>query len=211
MGSQFLAFLGIAVLVIVTPGQDIALVIRNTLAGGRRSGIFTAFGVVVGQATWTLAAAAGVVALLLASERAFQAVRFAGAVYLMFLGAQALRAALRMDGAAHAVIGRRAGRALSSAIAFRQGVISNLGNPKVAVFFTSLLPQFTPADRASFLPMLMLGFVFASLTLVWLTSYAFVVAKTGDWLRRPEIRRLVEGLTGAVLVGLGLRLAVERR
>ena len=93
MGGELLAFLGISALVIVTPGQDTALTIRNTLAGGRRAGSFTALGVSTGQAVWTLAASAGVAALLVASEPAFIALKLAGAAYLVFLGAQALVAA----------------------------------------------------------------------------------------------------------------------
>jgi len=196
-----LAFLGVSALVIVTPGQDTALTIRNTLAGGRRAGVFTAIGVSAGQAIWALAAAVGIAALLRASELAFLAVRVAGGIYLVYLGAQALRSAFK-GGTVPA--GRQPrGRRLAP---LRQGVISNLGNPKMAVFFTSLLPQF----GASFPALLALGLVFCSLTLVWLTGYAVAVTKAGDVLRRTRVRRAVDGLTGAVLVGLGLRLATER-
>jgi threonine/homoserine/homoserine lactone efflux protein len=90
-------------------------------------------------------------------------------------------------------------------------LFSNLGNPKMAVFFTSLLRQFTPGGRASFAALCLLGAVFALLTLVWLTAYAFAVARAGDWLRRPSIRRALEGIMGAVLVALGLRLAAAQR
>src|ERR671933_607708 len=124
------AFFGVAALVIVTPGQDTALTIRNALAGGRRSGVATAFGGTVGQATWTLAAAAGIAALLQASEPVFVALKLFGAAYLVFLGAQTLRAALRhRPHTTHLRPGRP-----SAGGAFRQGVVSNLGNPKMAVF-----------------------------------------------------------------------------
>src|SRR2546423_4181894 len=95
MAVNLAAFLGVSAVVIVTPGQDTALTIRNTLAGGRRSGVFTAFGVATGQATWTLAAAAGIAALLRASEPLFVAVKLLGAAYLIFLGAQTLVGAIR--------------------------------------------------------------------------------------------------------------------
>ncbi len=198
--THLLAFLGISALVIVTPGQDTALTIRNSLAAGRRGGVLTAVGVAGGQALWAISAAAGVTALLRASEPAFLALRLAGSVYLVYLGIQALRAALRR---AHPVDLAPQPRRVR---AFRQGVISNLGNPKMAVFFTSLLPQF----GSSFPALLALGVVFCAMTLVWLTGYAFVVAKAGDVLRRTHVRRVLDGLTGAVLVGLGLRLATER-
>jgi len=198
--THFVAFLGVSAIVIVTPGQDTALTIRNTLLGGRRSGIRTAVGVSGGQAVWALATSAGVAAVLKGSEPAFVAVKLAGAVYLVFLGLQTLMPALR-PGTSKPKTSPR-GRPL------RQGLVSNLGNPKMAIFFTSLLPQFTTSP--SFGSLLALGLVFCSLTLVWLTAYAFAVAKAGDFLRRSRARRALDALTGAVLVALGLRLAAER-
>lgn len=192
------------------PGPDTALTIRNTLLGGRAGGVFTAFGVVTGQAVWAIATSAGVAALLLASEPAFAAVKLVGAAYLIFLGTQAVLAAFR-SGGSDARIGARPRRELTPVAAYRQGVISNLGNPKMAAFFPSLLPQFAPGDEASFWALLLLGLLFCTMTLVWLTGYAFAVAKAGDFLRRPRIRRAIEGVTGAVLVALGLRLAMTQR
>jgi threonine/homoserine/homoserine lactone efflux protein len=208
--TNFLAFLGVSAVVIVMPGPDTALTIRNSLLGGRRAGAFTAAGVSTGQAVWTVAASAGIAALLAASEPAFTAVRLAGAAYLVFLGAQALLHALRGCDPRRQSWGVEPRRPLPGRIAYRQGVISNLGNPKMAVFFTSLLPQFTASGEASFLALLVLGLVFSLLTLAWLTAYAAAVAKAGDVLRRPLVRRLLEAVTGAVLVALGLRLATER-
>ena len=200
MINHFLAFLGVSIVVIVTPGQDTALTIRNTLLGGRRNGLLTAFGVSAGQATWALATSAGIAAVLQKSEPAFVAVKLAGAAYLVFLGVQTLVPALRSRGATPKEAPR--GRPL------RQGFVSNLGNPKMAIFFTSLLPQFTRGP--SFAALLILGLIFSAMTLAWLSAYAFVVAKAGDFLRRSRVRRALDGLTGAVLIALGLRLAAER-
>jgi threonine/homoserine/homoserine lactone efflux protein len=207
VSGSLAAFLGISAVVIVTPGQDTALTIRNTLFGGRRGGVFTAVGVSAGQACWTIAASAGIAALLSASEPAFLALRLVGAAYLVFLGLQALASALRRDGAHRLIAAPRNG--LTAALAFRQGLVSNLGNPKMAVFFTSLLPQFAGEGSGSFSVFLGLGLVFCTMTFVWLSAYAAVVARAGDFLRRPRIRRTIEGITGAVLVALGLRLAGE--
>jgi threonine/homoserine/homoserine lactone efflux protein len=196
--ASLLAFLGVSALLIVTPGQDTALTIRNTLAGGRRAGIRTASGVSSGQAIWALAAAAGLAAILQASEPAFLVLRLAGAAYLVYLGARALWSALR-GSAPHAAAARRGAP-------YRQGLLSNLGNPKMAVFFTSLLPQF----GHSFAALLGLGLVFCSMTLAWLCAYAVVIARAGDVLRRPRVRRVIDAVTGAVLVAFGARLAAER-
>ena len=207
--KELLAFLGVSALVIVTPGQDTALTIRSTLLGGRRAGVLTALGVSTGQAVWTIAASAGITALLLASEPAFLAVKIAGAVYLVFLGVQMLVQAARRRG--HVVDLARPGGQLSPAKAYTQGVVSNLGNPKMAVFFTSLLPQFAPEAGPRFAVFLALGLCFCALTAVWLTAYAFAVARAKAVFERPRIRRFVDGLTGAVLVALGLRLASSER
>jgi threonine/homoserine/homoserine lactone efflux protein len=204
--AELVAFLGVSALVIVTPGQDTALTIRNALLGGRRAGVFTAIGVSTGQFCWTIAASAGVAALLVASEPAFVALKLLGAAYLVYLGLQALRSAL-FGGPRHTEA-RPGGGTLAPVVALRQGVVSNLGNPKMAVFFTSLLPQF---GATSFGTLLALGVVFCLMTLTWLSAYAFAVAKAGDILRRPAVRRAVDAVVGVVLVAFGLRLATERR
>jgi threonine/homoserine/homoserine lactone efflux protein len=206
---DFAAFLGIAVLVIVMPGQDTALTIRNTLLGGRRAGLATAAGVTGGQAVWTVATAAGVAALLAASEPVFTAVKLAGAAYLVVIGLSALRAALRRRPADHVSPGSGRPR-LAATAGFRQGMLSNMGNPKMAVFFTSLLPQFAGDGGGSFAGLLALGLLFNLLTLLWLLGYAVAVARAGDVLRRPSVQRVVDGITGTVLVAFGIRLASER-
>jgi threonine/homoserine/homoserine lactone efflux protein len=205
------AFLGVAALVIVTPGPDTALTIRNTLLGGRRAGFGTALGVSLGQAAWALAASVGLAALVSASQPAFLALRLVGAAYLVYLGLQALLVAF---GRRAGELGRPSvagGRGLAPRAAFRQGILSNLANPKMAVFFTSLLPQFVAPGGPAFAAFLALGLLLSVMTLVWLSAYAIAVARAGDVLRRPRVRRTVEGVTGAALVALGLRLATERR
>jgi threonine/homoserine/homoserine lactone efflux protein len=197
--THVLAFLSVSAVVIVTPGQDTALTIRNTLLGGRRSGILTAAGVSTGQAIWALATSAGIAAVLRASAPAFEAVKLAGAAYLIWLGLQTI---FKRPGELRAVPPR-------AGTSFRQGVVSNLGNPKMAIFFTSLLPQFAP--HPAFGALLVLGLVFSAMTFTWLTGYAFAVAKAGDFLRRTRIRQALDRVTGGVLIALGLRLAAEHR
>ena len=211
LGINLVAFLGISILVIASPGQDTALTIRNTLVGGRGGGIATAFGVVSGLASWTVATSAGLAALLVASQPLFLAVRLAGAAYLVFLGLQALRAALLAKGEHRAPTGGGSTTRLRRVVAYRQGLLSNLSNPKIVVFFLSLLPQFVDRGQEPFGRLLLLGFIFCSITLAWLTLYAVVVARVGDFLRRDRVRRALEATTGLVLIGLGVRLATERR
>ncbi len=200
------SFFALSALLIVAPGPDMALVARNALRGGARSGILTSLGGATGLLIWTLASSVGVAALIRASEPAFLALKAVGAAYLVFLGVQALRAAWRpRPGAAPR---RTAARPRHS---YRQGLLSNLGNPKIAVFFTSFLPQFVPSGSSSFATLLALGLVFCVMTLAWLVSYSLVVAKAGDVLRRPRVQRVVEATAGVVLIGFGVKLATEHR
>ena len=209
MGALW-AFVGIATLVIVTPGPDTALTIRNALLGGRVAGVATAAGVALGLAVWTAAASAGLAALLVASEPAFVAVKLAGAAYLVLLGATTLVHALRGRRDHHADEDGGRERRLRPAIALRQGLLNDLGNPKIAVFFTTLLPQFAPAHGPAFVTLLAFGLLFCAMTFVWLCAYSVAVARAGDALRRPRIRRALDAVMGAALVALGVRVAAER-
>ena len=203
--TQALAFLAVAVVVIVTPGPDTALTIKSTLFGGRRAGVATALGVAGGQAVWALAASVGLAALIAASEPVFRGIQLVGAAYLVVLGLQALVSAIRSDGKTGGATPRRS----VPVSAFRQGMLSNLANPKMAVFFTSLLPQLA-GERPSFWLLLALGLALSALTCAWLCAYVAVVARVGELLVRPRVRRTLEVVTGAVLVALGLRTAVQR-
>ena len=190
-----IAFLAVAAVVIIAPGPDFALTVRNTVARGRHAGVLTGAGVVSSQLVWAIATAAGLAALLVASRPAFLALRIAGAAYLVYLGAQALRAAWRGT--------QRHDARPHGGSPYVQGLLSNLGNPKMAIFFTSLLPQF----GESFGVLLGHAALFSALTMAWLV----VVAYVGDVLRVPVVRRVVDAITGVVLIALGSRLAVERR
>ena len=199
--AELAGFLVVAAVVICTPGPDTALTIRNALLGGRAGGLTTALGVALGQAVWTFAAAAGLVAVLRASQPAFTALRLAGAAYLVFLGLQSLIAAVRRRSHEH----RHAPEATRGS-SLRQGLVSNLANPKMAVFFTSLLPQF----GTTFTTLLALGLLFSLLTGLWLAAYAVAAARARRLLARERFRRAVDTVTGLVLVALGLRVAGQR-
>ncbi len=199
--AELAGFIVVAAFVICTPGQDTALTIRNALAGGRRSGVATACGVAFGQALWTVAAAAGVVAVLQASQPAFTALRLAGAAYIVYLGLQSLVVAARRERPQQRAVARS-----TPGGSLRQGLVSNLANPKMVVFFTSLLPQFGDA----FPTLLGLGLLFSLLTAVWLAGYAVAAARARRLLARERVGRAFEAVTGVVLVALGLRVAAAR-
>jgi len=210
--GSYLAFLGVSLLVICTPGQDTALTVRNTLLGNRRTGVATAAGVSAGQATWTVATSAGLAVILAASAPLFLAIRLAGAAYLIYLGVRSLVGAMRnpspfVGGGREAREGPDPG-GMGNRTAFVQGFVSNLSNAKMVAFFISLLPPFA-GPHPSFVLLLALGFNFSLLTLVWLTGYSFAVDRMSGWLRRSSVRRALDGLLGAVLLALGLRVSSE--
>jgi threonine/homoserine/homoserine lactone efflux protein len=207
--NSFLIFLGISILVIVTPGPDTALTIRNIILGERVAGVATAFGVSTGQLIWAAATSIGLVALLLASEPVFQAVKMAGAVYLIYLGMKTLISAFSLKRVEPATETGSTRKQLRPLIAYGQGIINDLGNPKMAVFFASVLPQFAPQGQGMLSALVLLGLVFAALTFLWLSFYAYALSAAGAFLQQSRIRRTIEGFMGAVLVGLGIRIATE--
>jgi threonine/homoserine/homoserine lactone efflux protein len=198
--AQVLGFCGVAVVLAITPGPDMALVLRNSVRGGRGAAFRTVAGISVGLVGWGLASAFGVAAVLAASSAVFTALKVAGGVYLVYLGIQTFRALRRGER-----LEPETSRAPGSP--FRQGLVTNLLNPKLAVFFTTLLPQFISADDPYVAKALLLAVLFVLIGLVWLTFYAFVVDVVA---RSRRFRRTVEAISGVVLVALGLRLAVDR-
>lgn len=210
MDANITAFVGVSALLIVVPGPDTAIVTKNAFLHGRRTALGTALGVNAGLLMWTVATAFGLAALVRASAVAFTALKVAGALYLVWLGVQGLRDARRSPSGepAQALPPRRAVGGLGG---FRQGVTSDLANPKIAVFFTSLLPQFVTPGAPVLEPFLVLGCVFVLMGTIWLSGFALVASHASSVLRRPRVKRALDRLTGVVLIGLGLRLATERR
>lgn len=207
---HFWAFLGISVLLIVAPGPDTVLVTKNAVLHGRRAGLGTAFGVNAGLLTWTVGAAVGVAALIRESVIAFTVLKLVGGVYLIWLGLQAFRTAQRRS-SADAPSGGLQRADLGALSGFRQGLLSDLANPKIGVFFTGLLPQFVSTRGPVLGSFLLLGSIFVLITVVWLCGYAIVAAKAADLLSRRRVKAALDRMTGFVLIGLGVRLALERR
>jgi threonine/homoserine/homoserine lactone efflux protein len=199
-----LTFLGVAVLLFATPGQDTALTVRNTLIGGRRAGFSTVLGICAGQSIWVVSTGLGVGAIIVASEPAIDTLRVLGIGWLLLLGVRAILGAMRSRPGEDVALDDGTDREIRASAAFRQGLLSNLLNPKMVVFFTSLLPQFA----RSFTMLLGLGFVFNLMTLTWPGGYTFVVSRATRMLRRPPVRQAIEAATGIAQVALGARLAM---
>ena len=203
---NFGLFVTASILLIVTPGPDMMYVIARGVGQGRWAGLLSALGVCTGLLFHVFAAALGLSALLRTSLVAYSIVKYVGAAYLVYLGIRTL-----LDRGEQAKAETRP--ALGSGRIFLQGVLSNVLNPKVALFFLAFLPQFVPSTGDStFLPMLVLGFTFTGMGIVWLTGLACLSGSVGQWLTtNRRVRRAMQAISGIALVGLGVRIALARR
>lgn len=209
MDTSFLTFLGFSAVVIMTPGPDTVLTVRNSILGGRQGGILTALGVSVGQIIWSVATSLGIVALILMFEPIYQAIKFFGAAYLIYLGVQSIGSVF--SGNLVFGINQKSGSqtSLSSIKSFRQGIINNLANPKMAVFFASVLPQFAPTGHGMLSTLVFLGMVFSIFTFLWLTFYAMIIDRAGQFVYGSRIGQIINGSAGAALIMLGVKVATE--
>jgi len=206
--AEFLAFALVAAVVTVAPGADTLLVVRNSLRGGRRDGMLTAIGIGCGLYVHALLSAIGVSAILAHSAQAFLVLKIAGAAYLAWLGLQSLRAGIR--GAPAAVPENAPAAAMPAIRSFREGLLTNLLNPKVIVFYLALLPQFlTPGDPVLAKSLLLAAIHFAE-GLVWLSVVAWAVDRSRRLFLKPALRRWMDSVCGTILIGLGAKLALEQ-
>ncbi|PVZ10191.1 threonine/homoserine/homoserine lactone efflux protein [Actinomycetospora cinnamomea] len=201
------AFAAFALLLVIAPGPDFAVVVKNALVGGRRYGRWTSVGVTASNAVQGTAAALGVGALIVASQPLFEAVRWAGVVYLCWLGVQALRSAWRGP-AAVPEDGEPVGDVASRWVRWRQGFLSNITNPKVLVFYLSVLPQFLQPG-SSVVHGLALAYTHAAMSLAWLFLLVATLHTLRAWLARRRVRRSLDTLTGVALFGFAGRLATD--
>ena len=205
LDGSILAFTGIVALLTILPGADMALVAKVTLLDGKRAAFFTSIGICAGLPVHATASALGLSLILATSAEAFTVVKFAGAAYLAYLGIRTIHDSLR-PGVETEVT---AGRARSIRGALVQGWLSNVLNPKVALFYLTFLPQFiSPGDNV-LAKSLQLAGIHAVLGLIWLPLCAYAIDRLGALVRGA--RRWLERISGAALIGLGLRLAFERR
>lgn len=211
MDGTLLAFLGTSALVIVTPGPDTATTIRNALRHGRRGALLTPLGTGTAILVHATLAALGLSSLLRTAAGLYTVVRLCGAAYLVFLGIQTLRAARRKAAPHDPPVGEgKPVMAASGGAPYWQGFLSAILNPKLVVFFATFLPQFIAPGRAVLPHMLLLGVAFDSMVMVWLLGYGVFVTRMRAVFDAPGVRRRMERLTGAVLVALGTRLALEK-
>jgi RhtB (resistance to homoserine/threonine) family protein len=208
--GRFASWIAVAVVLIVTPGPDTALIIRQALRNGARAASLSAFGVSAGSSVWAVASVLGVAVLLESSAAAFTVLKLAGAAYLVYLGVRSL---IGSFGAASNVASERAPlkpARHNTSSAFVQGLLNNLLNPKAGAIFVTVMPQFIqPHDSLIRLILMVAGY--NVIVLAWLCTYSYAVSRAGHSRAGARVRRSLERLTGIVMIGLGARLAFERR
>ena len=206
MDGRIAAFIGVSAVLVIIPGPDMVLIAKNVVSRGRRSGFLTTAGTLTGILFHAVAAVLGLSAIVATSATAFFIVKLAGAAYLIFLGIQTLRESRQRveSKAAAAARNHRGG-------GFVQGVLTNILNPKVALFFLTFLPQFVDPEGAIVRQTVMLAAIFWLMGAAWLVIYTVLVDRISRVFARPRFARVLQRVSAAVLVGLGVRLAVERR
>ncbi|MEW4220128.1 LysE family translocator [Rossellomorea marisflavi] len=192
-----ITFLLMTLFVVISPGVDTALITKRTIAGSTKDGIWLAIGISLGSLGHTIAVTCGLSALLFQSAWAFQTLKWVGALYLIYLGIQSLWVRKHTDEGAQVEAKRSP---------LTQGLLSNLLNPKVLIFFLTFLPQFvTDTDRAM-ASFLFMGLTYTLLSLIWFILYVICLHYIREWLLSPIVQRRIEGATGVVLILFGIKL-----
>ena len=210
--SLFWAFIALAALLTITPGADTVLTLRNTLSGGTRDGLWTMAGICSGFVFQPLLAALGLAALFVQLPLAFAFVKFAGAIYLVYLGVQSLHESVKLFRTNRAAQPhfRESGRRASAAKRYREGLLTNALNPKIAVFYFAVLPQFIKAGDPVLLKSLLMTFCHYVMGVIWLGGIAICAGQLRSVLTRPRVKATLEGVSGLAMIGFGARLALAR-
>lgn len=204
--GPLITFVGICLLLAVTPGPDMAVVTKNALAHGRRGVILTTSGIALALILWVGGTAVGLAALLRASGDLLFVLKLAGAAYLAYLGFRTLIESRHRPGDLLA----EAPPAAPAHAIFRQGFLSCISNPKLGVFFVTFLPQFVVPGQALLPRLLELGLIFAAIGWAWINAYGLFVNRLREVITTPRVRQWMQRITGVVLLGFGARLAVDR-
>lgn len=207
--DQYYFFILMSILLVILPGPDTGLATNNTIIYGKIGGIRTVFGITTGLVIHTSAAVLGLSAIIVKSAFLFSVFKYVGALYLIYLGIMALwtiknkRTSIDSDPALR-------NNKFQNASCFRQGFLTNLLNPKVAVFFLTFLPQFVVADKNVLIQFLMMGGIYIILTLIWFMLYVNFINYINVWMKKPSTQHFIQGISGVILVGFGIKLALEK-
>ncbi|HDR7795734.1 TPA: LysE family translocator [Bacillus luti] len=208
MIENYLLFIIMSICLIILPGPDTAMATKNTLVAGKVGGVKTVLGTCVALLIHTLAAVIGLSALIVKSALLFSIFKYVGALYLIYIGIKALLAVKNKGSLDTEDVSINNDNEHASC--FRQGFLTNLLNPKVAVFFLTFLPQFLNPNHNTFIQLLIMGLTYLVLTVIWFAFYIFLIDKISAFMKKPKTQSYIQGLTGVVLIGFGIKLALEK-
>ncbi|GLB59570.1 LysE family translocator [Cytobacillus sp. NCCP-133] len=204
--ENFHIFLIMSFLLVILPGPDTGILIQNTITCGKKSGIKTMFGSVAGLLVHTMAVVFGLSALIVKSAYIFSIIKYAGAVYLIYLGIVSLKSLTSIQ-----VHSEGAKKHRKNKSQFLQGFFTCVSNPKVAVFFLTFFPQFVSAKGNHFVQFLTMGIIYSLITIVWFVFYVYLIDFFRSWLKKPAVNNVLQGVSGVVLMGFGIKLALEKQ
>ncbi|MBG9587061.1 LysE family translocator [Cytobacillus firmus] len=205
--NDFFTFFILSLFVVMSPGIDTALITKRTISDGRTDGYKMGLGITAGSLVHTFAAAFGLSAILMQSAAAFEVIKFAGAVYLIYLG---LSSFISMKKKKNADLETEVKSDMKKS-AFKQGLLSNVLNPKVAMFFLTFLPQFVKAGENAQQQLIIMGIIYTLLSISWFFIYVYFINYLREWLMSPKVQRIMDKATGVVLIGFGLKLALGKQ
>lgn len=205
--ENFYLFLIMCVFLIILPGPDTAIATKNTLTVGRTGGFKTMFGTCCALLIHTLAAVVGLSAIIVKSALLFSVFKYVGAVYLIYLGIKTLWSLKNKKVATTEMTFESK---YESKSCFKQGFLTNILNPKVAIFFLTFLPQFVDSGSNTFLPFLIMGITYSILTAIWFLFYIYLLNQISAFMKKPRTQTFIEGITGTILIGFGVKLALEK-
>jgi RhtB (resistance to homoserine/threonine) family protein len=203
--NDLFTFLLLSLFVVMSPGIDTALITKRTISDGRKDGYHIALGITTGCLVHTFAAAFGLSAILMQSALAFEIIKYAGAIYLIYLGLTSFIA--RKKGENCHIEGSKFPQKKS---AFKQGLLSNVLNPKVAIFFITFLPQFVTVGTNTTGQLVLMGAIYSVLSIIWFFVYVFFINYLREWLMSPKVQEIMDKATGLVLIGFGLKIALDK-
>ncbi|WP_141430381.1 LysE family translocator [Bacillus sp. 03113] len=206
--EHFTLFIFMSILLIILPGPDTAIATKNTLSFGKAGGIKTILGTCCALFIHTFAAVVGLSAIIVKSALLFSIFKYVGAIYLIYLGIKALLSIKKVENTS--AIENKNEQKEENISCFRQGFLTNILNPKVAVFFLTFLPQFVDSSNNTLIPFLLMGITYAILTAIWFLLYVFLINQISVFMKKPSTQRIIQGITGIVLVGFGIKLALEK-
>lgn len=204
-------FLVMCILLIILPGPDTAIATKNTLTVSRKGGLQTIIGSCCGLLIHTCAAVIGLSAVIVKSAYIFAVLKYVGAVYLCYLGIKTLWTlrTIRTQSPVVDDVGSIEHK-YSHQSCFKQGFLTNVTNSKVAVFFLTFLPQFVDGNSGTFFPFLIMGLIYTALTMLWFIFYVYLLDRISAFMKKPSTKAVIEGLTGAILIAFGIKLALEK-